>query len=115
MLSFFCNGIYIVIFCSVYLNMAPIGLRSLETRMKVSSPNHYSFKKLSVLAQTITFLRHFLTNLTAVWNIKVFLIAWYTHPVFYLNIRKQSGYFCETSFLKAGLYCIIPRKNIVTG
>ena len=78
---------YIVIFYGIYLNMAPISLSSLEIRMKVLSPNYYNFKKLSVLTQTISFLFNctdlknvFLTILTAVWNTKVFLILWYTHP-----------------------------------
>ena len=65
-----------------------IGLNSLETRMKVLGPNCYSFTKRIVLAQTIRFTHSspysknvFLTMLTAVWSIKVFLIPWYTHPV----------------------------------
>ena len=68
--------------------MSPIGLNSLETRMKVSSPNCYDFKKPSILAQRIRSLHKssyfrnvFLTILTAVWSIKVFLIPWHTHPV----------------------------------
>ena len=51
------------------------------------------FKKLSVLAQTISFLYScayfknvFVTIFTAVWNIKVFVIPWYTRPV----LRKYS-------------------------
>ena len=65
-----------------------IGLNSLEKRMKVSGPNCYSFTKRTVLAQTVRFTYNsayfknvFLTMLTAVWSIKVFLIPWYTHPV----------------------------------
>ena len=61
----------------------------LETRMKVSSPNYYNFKKPSILAQTIRssynsahFKNVFLKTLTAVWSIKVFLMPWYTYPVF---------------------------------
>ena len=75
------------------------------------------FKKLSVLAQTISFLHNcayyviniFSTILTAVWHIKVLLIPWYTHcfEEVYLDIRNQSGCFCERSFLTAGLYCMI--------
>ena len=72
---------YVVIFYGIYLNMAPISLSSLEIRMKVLSPNYYNFKKLSVLTQNISFLFNcaylknvFLTNFTAVWNTKVFLI-----------------------------------------
>ena len=71
------------------MNMSPIGLNSLETRMKVSSPNYYNFKKPSILAQTIRssynsahFEYVFLKTLTAVWSIKVFLMPWYTYPVF---------------------------------
>ena len=65
-----------------------IGLNSLETRMKVLGSNCYSFTKRTVLAQTVRFIHNspyfknvFLTMLTAVWSIKVFLIPWYTHPV----------------------------------
>ena len=65
-----------------------IGHNSLETRMKVLGPNGYSFKKRTVLAQTIRsthnsayFKNVFLTMLTAVWSINVFLIPWYMHPV----------------------------------
>ena len=47
---------YIVVFYGLDLNISPIGLDSLETRMKVLNPNCYNFKKLSVLAQTISFL-----------------------------------------------------------
>ena len=68
--------------------MSPIGLNSLETKMKVSIPNRYDFKKPSILAQTIRSLHNgayfksvFLTILTAVWTIKVFLMPWYTNPV----------------------------------
>ena len=82
MFSFFYNGTK---FYGMYLNMSPIGL---ETRMKVLSLNYHKFKKLLVLAQTISFLYNcayskniFLTILTAVWNRKVFLIPWYTQPV----------------------------------
>ena len=72
---------YIVIFYCIYLNMVPISLSSLEIRMKVSSQNYCNFKKLSVLTQNISFLFNcaylknvFLTNFTAVWSTKVFLI-----------------------------------------
>ena len=68
--------------------MSPISLSSLEARMKVLSPNYYNFKKPPVLAQTISsmyncacFKNVFLTILTTVWNIEVFLIPWYKHPV----------------------------------
>ena len=44
---------YIAISFGLYLNMSPIGLNSLETRMKVSSPNCYNFNNPSVLAQAI--------------------------------------------------------------
>ena len=62
--------------------MFPIGLNQ---RLK---PKLFNFKKLSVLAQTIRSLYNsayfknvFLTILIAAWNIKVFVIPWYTHPV----------------------------------
>ena len=65
-----------------------IGLNSLETKMKVLGPNCYSFKKHTVLVQTIRsthnsayFKNVFLTMLRAVWSINVFLIPWYSHPV----------------------------------
>ena len=58
-----------------------IGLNSLETRMKVLGPNLCSFKKRTVLAENIRstqnsayFKNVFLTMLTAVWSINVFLI-----------------------------------------
>ena len=111
MFSFFYNG---MIHSNVIRHMfkcvskgSPIGLNSVETRMKFSSPNCYHFKKRSVLAQTIRSLynsAYFKNILSAifivVWKIKVFLMSLYTHPVFeevYLNIRNQSGCFCETS------------------
>ena len=79
---------YIVIFQGRYLNMSPMGLSSLETRMNILSPDCYNFKKLSVLAQTFGslcssgyFKIAFLTILIAVWNVKVFLIPWYIYPV----------------------------------
>ena len=97
--------------------MSLIGLNSLETRIKILSRNCYDFKKLSVPTQTIRslysnacFENVFLTILIAVWNIKVFLMV-YT-PCFeevYLNVRNQSGCFCETSFLKAG-FTVIQNK-----
>ena len=78
----------IVSFHGIYLNMPPIRLSSLETRMKILSPDCYHFKKLSVLAQTFGSLwksayskNAFLTSLIDVWNVKVFLIPWYTYPV----------------------------------
>ena len=68
--------------------MSPIGLHSLETRIKDSSPNCYNFKKPSILVQTIRsshnsayFKNIFLTILIAVGNVQVFLIPWYTHPI----------------------------------
>ena len=58
--------------------MSPIGLSSLETRMKVLSPNYYNFKKPLMLAHTIRasyniayFKNVFLKILTAVWSTKV--------------------------------------------
>ena len=78
--------------------MVPVSLSSLEIRMKVLSLNHYNFKKLSVLTQTISFLENKSVSYTMVYT-----------PCFeeiYSNIRNQSGCFCEMSFLKAGLYCI---------
>ena len=61
--------------------------------MKVSNPDCYNFKKPSVLAQTIGsshnsayFKNVFLTILTAVWRINVFLIPQYTHPDFKKDI-----------------------------
>ena len=77
---------YIVIFYGIYLNTTPISVSSLEIRMTVLSPNYYGFKKLSVLTQTISFLfncaylKNVFLTMTAVWNTKVFLIPWYTHP-----------------------------------
>ena len=61
--------------------------RSQFSRNKNESfkPNCYDFKKLSVLGQTISFFYNdknvFSTILKAVWNVKVFLILWFTHPV----------------------------------
>ena len=76
--------------------MSPIGLSSLQTGMKASSPNCYNFKKPSVLVHTIRSLHNsaysknvFLTILTAVSSIKVFLIPWYTHPVMKKYILTQ--------------------------
>ena len=73
-------------------NMFPISFNSLETRMKVLSQNFYNFKKFSVLAQTISFSFNcayfknvFLTILTAVWNIEVFLIPCFEEV--HLNVR----------------------------
>ena len=37
---------YIVIFYGIYLNMSPVGLSSLETRMKILGPDSYNFKNL---------------------------------------------------------------------
>ena len=69
---------------------------SLERRMKILSPDYYNFKKLSVLAQTFGslcnsayFKNTFLTILIAVWNVKVFLIPWYAHPVLRKYILTQ--------------------------
>ena len=77
-----------VLFYGIYLNMSPIGFSSLETRIKILSPEWYNFKKLSVLVQTFGYLcnsAYFknasLKILMAVWNVKVFLIPWYTYPV----------------------------------
>ena len=77
---------YIVIFYGIYLNTTPISVSSLEIRMTVLSPNYYNFKKLSVVTQTISFLlncaylKNVFLTMTAVWNTKVFLMPWYTHP-----------------------------------
>ena len=56
-------------------------------KMKVSDPNFYHFKKLSVLAQTIrslynsAYLKNILFGFLIVfWKIKVLLIPWYTQP-----------------------------------
>ena len=68
--------LYIVIFYGIYLNMSPVGLSSLETRMKILSPDCYNLKKLLVLAHTVRSLCNnaccksaFLTILIAVWNV----------------------------------------------
>ena len=87
--------------------------------MKVSNPNCYNFEKLSVLPQAIRSLQSlynngyfknvFLTILKAVWSISVSYTMLYT-PCFegvYLDIRNQPGCLCVTSFLKAGLYCMV--------
>ena len=83
----------------IFLNMSPIGLNSLETKMKVLSPNCHDFKKLSVRSQTIRslcnctyFQNVFLKILIAVWDIKVFLIPWYTHPFLSKYILTQETY-----------------------
>ena len=114
---------YIVIFYGIYLNMAPISLSSLETRMKVLSPNYYDFKNLSVPTQTFSFLFHcmylksvFLTILKAVWNTKVKSVSYtmvYT-PCFeeiYCKIRSQSGCFLWNEFPKGGT--LLYRSNTV--
>ena len=100
---------YIAMFSGVYLNVFPIGLSSLETGMKVSSPNCYYFKKPYILSQTIShncayFKKICLTLLTASWSIKVFLVPWY-RPVYtpcfeevYLDLRNQSACLCVTTF-----------------
>ena len=53
MFSFFYSDT--VIFYGIYLIMCPIGLSSLETRINVLSINCFNYKKLSELAQTISF------------------------------------------------------------
>ena len=83
-------------------------LSSLAMRIKISNPNCYYFKKLSVLVQSqfrlsilckcAYFKNVFLTIETDVWNIEVFLIPWYTHPVLKKKIflhKNQSSRFCE--------------------
>ena len=100
--------------------MSPKGLNSLETRMKVSSPNYYTFKKPSILAQTIRgsynsayFKNVFLKILTAVWlEYESVSYAMVYTPCFqevYLDIRNQSGCLCVMCFLKARLYCNIDK------
>ena len=73
--------------------MSPVGLSSLETRMKISIPGCYNFKKLSVPDHTIRalcnsgyFKNALLTILIAVSNVQVFPIPWYTYPV----LRKHT-------------------------
>ena len=102
-----------------------IGLNSLETRMKVLGPNCYSSKKHTVLAQTIRsthnsayFKNVFLTMLTAVWGYKSVSYTMVYTPCFeeaYLDIRNQPGCLPVTSFLKAGLYCILGVLAFQTG
>ena len=74
-----------VISYGIDLNMSLIDLSSLVTRMKALSSNCYDFKKLPVLAHTISFFYNyknvFSTVLKAVRNVKVILISWFTHPV----------------------------------
>ena len=76
--------------------MSPIDCNSLETRMIVLSSACYNIKKLSVMAQinrslynSANFKNVSLTILIAAWNIKVFLIPWYTHPVLKKYIVTQ--------------------------
>ena len=103
--------------------MSPIGLNSLQTRMKVFSPNCYAFKKPSVLAQTIGnshnsayFKRRFLNNFDSCLEYKsVSYTMVYNTPCFeevYLDIRDQSGCLLSlcNEFLKGGtlLYLILP-------
>ena len=66
--------------------------------------------------QQCIFLKRFLNNFdsclecTSVSYIMVYI------PCFeevYLSIKNQSGCFCETSFLKAGLYCTVSHKNTI--
>ena len=107
---------YIVILYSIYMNMSPVGLCSLKSSMEVSSPDCYDLKKLSVLSQSIRslynspyFKNAFSTILIAIWNFKSVsdtMVYTLCLEEVHLNIRNQSGCFCETSFLKAGLYCI---------
>ena len=95
--------------------MSPIGLNSLETRMKVLRLNCYNFKKLSLLAQTIRALYNsayfenvFLTIFDSCLEYKSVAYTMVHTPSFeeaYLSIRNQSGCFSEMSFSKAGLYC----------
>ena len=101
----------------VFEIMSPKGLSSLDTRMKVSSPNCYNFKKPLILAQTIRsshnsvyFKNLFLMILTdSCFDYKSVSYNMVYKPCFeevYLDIRNQSGCLRVTSFLKAGLYCI---------
>ena len=97
------------------------GLSSQETRMEVSSPNCYDFKKPSVLAPTIgsshnsaNFKNVFLNYFDSCLEYKSVSYTMVYTPYFeevYLDIRNQSGRLCVTSFLKAGLYCIRSRKQ----
>ena len=100
--------------------MSPIGLNSLEIRMKVSCSNCYNFKNPSVLVQTIRsshnsayFKNVFLDNFDSCLDYKSFSYTMVYTPGFkevYLDIRNQSGCHCVKSFLKAGLYCIMNQK-----
>ena len=81
---------YFAISQGVYLNMSPIGLNSLGTRVKVSSPNRYNLKKPSVLAQGIRALHNsayfknvFLNILTAFWSISV------SHTMVYTTCSEE--------------------------
>ena len=89
--------------------MSPNGLNSLETRMKVSSPN-YNFKIHSVLAQTIgsshnsAYLENvFLTISTEYKSVSCTMVCTPCLEGVYLDIRNQLGCLCVTSFLKAEL------------
>ena len=91
--------------------MSIIGLKSLETKMKVSGPNCYDLKKPSVLGQNIRssqnsayFKKRFLNNFDSCLEYKIVSYTLVYKPCFeevYLDIRNQSGsLLCE-----AGLYC----------
>ena len=103
---------YIVTLHCTYLNMSPIGSNSLETRMIVLSQICYTFKKFSVLAQTIRSLYNsaylknaFLTIFDSCFEYKNVSYTMVYTPCFeevYLNIRNQSGRFLLNEFLKGG-------------
>ena len=83
----------------------PIGLSSLETRMEVLSQDCL---KLLDPCTTAHILKCFFHNFYGSLEYKSVPYTMVYAPCFeevYLNIRNQSGCFCETSFLKAGLYC----------
>ena len=77
------------------LNMSPIGLNSLETRVTVSSPNRYNFKKPSVLAldrcTTSHILKTFINNIDSCLDYKMFFMTWYAD----LGLKK---YFLRKTF-----------------
>ena len=97
--------------------MSPIRLSSLETGMKILSPDCYNLNNLLVLAQTFGSLSnsaYFKNALLTILYLDSRLerrSVSYTmvyRPCFekaYLNKRNQSGCLREMSFLKAGFYC----------
>ena len=106
---------YTVMLYGIYLNMSPIGLNSLEARLKVLCPNCYDFQETfstgpnyQFLVQLCIFLKCFLCNFDSCLeykNVSFTMVYTPCSEEVYLSIRNQSGCFCETSFLKAGLYC----------